>query len=276
MVSVLLEKLAEPRNQPLFLLFRPTFLHNHQYRNPGVGMDWDHALIRTRQYEYESPAGVMRTGVLLRRRRDVSADREAQAEREIYRAQLRYGDASLDKVLDRLEDDYAGNSIIVLYANHGSGLGDNGVYRHGTAYQSSIHVPLLIRHPAVREAIHVRRPVQLLDLVPAIVEMTMPADEQGTDAIERLLGIAGDPDAETIIFGRNSFDEFVRRGDWKLIIKYGRIKMLFNLRDDPGEAVNQIESRTDVARELERLLLEHRRNLLSKLIIPSVDAGLPG
>lgn len=261
MTSLLVRELDQVHEAPIFVLFRPTFLHQQQYRRPTAPEALAAAGVRIRTYRYVSPDGRQERGVLLKRRRLAGEETERKTERMIYRSQIQYGDAELASVFKLLEERYVDNSIIVLYANHGSGLGDNGNFRHGTSYQSSIHVPLLIRHPKIDHAIHVESPVPLLSLVPTIYKMlNIPMDRTSTvDTLDSM--VAEKRNDDQLLIGRNSWDEYVRRGDWKLIIEYDRIKSLFNLKEDPREEYNLYDTNVEKARELESLLLQYKRHL---------------
>ncbi len=254
----LLNTVLQSQSQPYFILFRPTFLHNHQYRHPAVEAKIPIQGIRQSEYSYVTLSGERKFGIHLKRNRNVIHQEGREQEYAIYSLQLQYGDNLLSGVFNQIVEKGLENTVVVLYSNHGSALGDNGVFEHGVSYQSSVHVPILIRHPNVNSKIQINGPVSLMDLMPSLLKMV------GIETVEPVAGSdlygeiqEGHHDRE-YFFGKNGWDEYARRGPWKLIIKYGRFRSLFNLESDPHENNDIISSNQNIARELEARLLTHK------------------
>ena len=70
------------------------------------------------------------------------------------------------------------------------------------------------------------------------------------------------------IIGRNSWDEYIRKGKWKLLIRYGRKKTLSDLERDPNEENNLVLKETRKAAELELLLTTFKQDIIEKHGIP--------
>ena len=260
LVDISIQKLEEMDN-PGFFLFRPTFLHNHQYRHPISDTFDEIEGIRIRNYKYDSPAGEEKKGLHLKRNRKVEPSIGRQQEHKIYRNQVAYGDKQLQRIFRFLINRGLENTIVVLYSNHGTGLGDNEKFEHGTSYQSNVHVPVLIRHPYMSESIVVDKLVSLMDLMPTIYGMLkfkMPFLLDKQDLFSEILENKFDRE---VFFGKNNWDEYVRRDNWKLIIRNGRFRSLFNLEKDPGEENNLFEENRDIAERLEAELLNHKLQL---------------
>jgi arylsulfatase A-like enzyme len=258
MVDVFAQKLETAPRRPLFILFRPTFLHNHQYRQPFEYAADRLPHTRYRRYTYERPDGSTGQGHLLKRDRKAPVEAGRRIERDIYVQQLSYGDDQLQRVFDQVSRLDESKTLVVLYANHGSALGDNGKYEHGVSYQSCIHVPVLIKHPNIGSVIRVRHATALIDLVPAIYKM-LEIPGYSTQYDRSLLDdIEGGGAAQRVLIGRSPWDEYVREGDWKLLVEYSRFKYLFNLRTDPQELNDVSLQRPDIARRLESLLIKQR------------------
>ncbi len=70
-------------------------------------------------------------------------------------------------------------ATVVLLSDHGEGLGDHGEQEHGIfLYRETIRVPLVVKLPASRGAgRRVAAPVQHIDLVPTLLELTGEAAE---------------------------------------------------------------------------------------------------
>jgi arylsulfatase A-like enzyme len=262
MIDILKDRLTKVGDKKFFLLFRPTYLHNHQYRRPVNSKTKIPVNARQRNYSYQDGIGSQKEGVLLKRDRKQSEEINRQVEREIYTGQVKYGDTVIKKLFDSLNDDLLNNTIIVLYANHGTGLGDNKIYNHGTAYQSSVSVPLLIRMPGMMQAIHVRESVALISLVPSILRMLniKPESNLSNETYDQV--IAGRASKNRVFYGQNGFDEFIRFNNWKYIVQYGRFEKLYNLELDPGETSDLIEKEQMMSRKLAALLLQYKSRLL--------------
>ncbi len=262
MIDQVRQTLNNTGQQPFYFLFRPTFLHNHQYRLTQVPEWLDRLKIIKRPFTYQTPENKSSHGYHLKRNKKVSEAGQRRMERAIYRAQLEHGDKQLDRLFGLLTRLYIKNSIIVLYSNHGSGLGDNDIYEHGTSYQSSIHVPLLIRHPKLTKPIHIHTPTSLFDLVPSISKMIGVDEprwamlETYQETISRGQGLKQQP-----IIGKNSWDEYIRIENWKYIVLRGSKRMLFNLAYDPHEEKNLILDYPQKAAELEVMLKSYKHNI---------------
>jgi choline-sulfatase len=97
-----------------------------------------------------------------------------------YDAEVAYADELVGNLLDRLRaKDLYDRATIVLFADHGEGLGDHGEDEHGIfLYRETIQVPLIIKLPRSREAgRRVTAPVQHIDLVPTVVALAGPAGD---------------------------------------------------------------------------------------------------
>jgi uncharacterized sulfatase len=75
---------------------------------------------------------------------------ESQVLNDLYDAEVAYQDSYLAKLFDwLLERDRRDNTLTVIVADHGDGLGDHGYMGHAfVAYQELVHVPLILHWPA--------------------------------------------------------------------------------------------------------------------------------
>jgi arylsulfatase A-like enzyme/Tfp pilus assembly protein PilF len=102
--------------------------------------------------------------------------------KNLYDGEIAYTDQCLGKVLDKLDQLHLlDQTLIVLTADHGEGLGDHKERTHGFfIYDSTLRVPLIFRYPA-RFHSHrtVKSLVRTIDIMPTILEalsvpMSMP------------------------------------------------------------------------------------------------------
>jgi arylsulfatase A-like enzyme/Tfp pilus assembly protein PilF len=168
-----------------------------------------------------------------------------------YDACIAYVDATVGKLLAALRG--AGiyeNSLIAVMSDHGESLGEHGENTHGVfLYDSTIHVPLLIKFPNARFAKQkVTARANLADVAPTVldaVHVPIPAAMQG-ESLLPLIGAKEVPDR--VSFAEN---EYPRRGfGWSsleslraenfLFVKAPQPE-LYDQLDDPGEKINSFE-----------------------------------
>jgi choline-sulfatase len=109
-----------------------------------------------------------------------------------YDGEIAYVDAAIGKLLDHLRGRglYDG-ALIAVMADHGEALGEHGERGHGVfLYDSTIHVPLLIKVPARAAEKRIDARVGLVDVLPTILQavgVPVPKAVQG----ESLLPLMG-------------------------------------------------------------------------------------
>lgn len=92
-----------------------------------------------------------------------------------YDGEIAYTDALVGDFIQFLEDrDLYDRSLVIILSDHGEGLGEHGESEHGMfVYRQTIQVPLLVKLPGGRMGgKSVAEPVQLVDVVPTIMERT--------------------------------------------------------------------------------------------------------
>jgi arylsulfatase len=104
----------------------------------------------------------------------------------LYDGEILYADRQIGRLLDDLDTrGLTENTIVVLTADHGESLSENGYYfDHGDhLFDSSIHVPLIVVGPKV-PAGRTREQVSLLDVSPTIAALAgipWTGDREGRD-----------------------------------------------------------------------------------------------
>ena len=80
-------------------------------------------------------------------------------------------DAGIGEILDALRSrGLYDDALIVVNADHGEEFGDHGAWGHGhTLLQELLHVPLVVKYPAVVAPGRVDRPVSNIDVLPTIL-----------------------------------------------------------------------------------------------------------
>ncbi len=103
-----------------------------------------------------------------------------------YDGEIAYTDANVGRLLDALHKRAIyDNSVIAVMADHGEAFGEHGEREHGIfLYDETIHVPLLLKLPAQRNAgTRVGERAGLADVAPTILQtlkIPAPSQMQGT------------------------------------------------------------------------------------------------
>ncbi|HEX6850495.1 MAG TPA: sulfatase-like hydrolase/transferase [Candidatus Polarisedimenticolaceae bacterium] len=158
-----------------------------------------------------------------------------------YDGEIAYADAQLGRVLDRLRElGLYENTVIVVTADHGEGLGEHGEPDHGIyAYDSTLHVPLVVRLPGASRRGVVDDVARDLDVMPTILDVLAiqpPAAVRGASLLRP---------AERTAYAESFYVRF--HYGWREVtaLREGRFKLvdlptveLYDLERDPGETRN--------------------------------------
>jgi choline-sulfatase len=166
-----------------------------------------------------------------------------------YRGEISYVDSLLQRLLAFLDaGGLSGSTVLVVTADHGESLGEHGEDTHGLfLYQSTLHVPLLIRAPAIRQGQRVGALVRTIDIAPTALELLgveAPSTFEGVSFVStagELKTQDVEAYAETFVprlyYGWSELRS-LRRRNWKLVV--APRSELYDLGSDPGELRNRI------------------------------------
>ncbi len=197
-----------------------------------------------------------------------------------YAGEIAYADESLGNLLDRLEQlGVSGRTMVVFTADHGEGLGEHRELTHSVQlYNSTLHVPLIVRVPGGRSGAVVETPVGTVDILPTVLDLLglpIPERVQGRSLISELGGTAAAEPAvlyaETLAprlgYGWGELRALFR-GERKYV--FGPRPELYDLGADPKELRDLIDAEPETAermhRELARFLRDHAA--------PDIDAAV--
>ena len=93
-----------------------------------------------------------------------------------YDGEVAYVDRELGRILDALAArGVRAETAVIVVSDHGESLGEHGEQTHAVfVYQSTVHVPLIVDFPPLREAgaaARVTEPVSIVDVTPTILDM---------------------------------------------------------------------------------------------------------
>ncbi len=161
-----------------------------------------------------------------------------------YDAQLQYVDEAVGSFRKNLvETGWWDQSLVVLFSDHGEGLGEHGETSHGLfLYESTLRVPLIFRWPSGTAPLPPRidQPVGLIDVAPTVLDfLQLPAP--GTFAGRSLMNPRADrPVYSESLNGHNSFGWAPLRSLRDARFKYidAPRPELYDLLNDPNERRN--------------------------------------
>ena len=183
----------------------------------------------------------------------------AKTLRHGYYACISYTDAQIGRLLDALDKEgLAGNTIIVLWGDHGWQLGDHGLWNKHTNFELATRAPLLLSVPQQKSAgKKCNTPVEFVDVYPTL------ADLCGLPVPSGLAGVSLKPLMENpaVAPGRVAISQYprspriegtqrqlmgysIRNERYRLTLwrdrKNGEIVAteLYDEQNDPNEAVN--------------------------------------
>lgn len=182
-----------------------------------------------------------------------------------YEGEIAYVDAELSRLLDRIGAD-APAAAVVIAGDHGEGLGEHGEKTHGVfLYQSTLHVPLLIRVPGSWPAGRkVDAPVSLADVMPTLLAaLGLPPQPKldGADLAPLVRGTGAPPSRE--VYAESYLPRLQFRFSPLTMLRAGHLKYvdaplpeMYDLAADPGESENlsAIAGRRSEADDLARRL----------------------
>ncbi|HZD38640.1 MAG TPA: sulfatase [Actinomycetes bacterium] len=183
---------------------------------------------------------------------------------DLYDGSVSYSDEMLGRLLDALGDD----GVVIVTADHGNSFGEHGILDHFfSVHETLASVPLAVRHPGIAAGV-VERPVGTIDIAPTILELA-GLDATGLDGVPLT---AGDDPRSCLVtefldpplerFNRfHRFDPAPFRRDLRGLVHDGRKYIwssdgrdeLYDLRTDPRETMNLVDSDPSLLAELRKL-----------------------
>ena len=97
-----------------------------------------------------------------------------------YYASVSFVDAQIGRLLDALDaSDAAGNTVVVLWGDHGYHLGDHSVWCKHTNFENAVRSPLILAGPGVPEGVKTDALVEFVDVAPSLADLAnVPINER--------------------------------------------------------------------------------------------------
>lgn len=158
---------------------------------------------------------------------------------QAYLATISFVDAYIGELLDALENsEYADNTIVVLWGDHGWHLGEKQHWRKHALWENTTRTPLIISAP---EKIEKNRlcnpPVSLIDIYPTLIELCGLPERQELDG-KSLVPLMQNPDAnwdKPVLTTYGKGNHAIRTERWRYIHYFDGTDELYDHQKDPEE-----------------------------------------
>jgi choline-sulfatase len=212
---------------------------------------------------------------------------QVRAARRAYYGAVSYVDDQVGVLLTALADArLAGNTIVVLFADHGDMLGERGLWYKMSFFEPACRIPFIVHAPGRFAPRRIAASASLLDLLPTLCELAggkaveYATQLDGRSLVPQLRGAAGTDEVigEYLAEGAIAPLVMIRRGRYKFVHSPVDPDQLYDLVDDPDELANlaalaahatrvqefraEVASRWDLSAVHEAVLASQRRRHL--------------
>ncbi len=161
-----------------------------------------------------------------------------------YFGEIAYVDEQIGFLLQSLKN--VQQTVILVTSDHGEGLGEHGELGHGLfIYDSTIRIPFLLKGPGIPSGKEILQQVQLVDVLPAFLDLAEIQKPQGLDGRSFVPLLRGNAWNETPAILETQYPlaigwsplQAARSSQWKVID--APEPELYNLKGDPSETKNK-------------------------------------
>ncbi len=210
-----------------------------------------------------------------------------QVARAHYYGLITFQDEQIGRLVQHLKDnDLYDNTIILFTADHGDMMGDFGFFFKACMYEGSCAIPFVFKAPGKAKNNVNPALVGLQDIVPTLldlVDIPLPRDVDGISFVPELEDSATQQREYIVSYSLRSPHQcyMIRDEQYKYLYSEANgLEELYDLKTDPRELKNIIESEAEIAKRLKDKMLEwiienEDNEMLQdgQLVSTAVDAG---
>jgi len=193
--------------------------------------------------------------------------------KNLYDGGIRQADEEIQKLIQAIENDgLRGKTMIIFISEHGELFGERGKLMrggqiNGTFYDEVLNIPMIIKYPNLNEGKKIDGLVQLVDIMPTVLDSLkiraeykfngksmLPLIEHNSEINKFVFaGLVQQQSFPQTIFGKDIKISALRNKEWKLIstnvTENGERTVsveLYNIKKDPGEFNDLFLERGDI------------------------------
>ena len=172
---------------------------------------------------------------------------QVRAARRAYYGAVSYVDDQVGVLLAALADaQFAANTIVLLFADHGDMLGERGLWYKMNFFEPACRIPLIVHAPGRFAARRAAESASLVDILPTLCELAgggageSATDLDGNSLVAQLAGGAGKDEVigEYLAEGAIAPLVMIKRGRYKFVHSPADPDQLYDLQEDPDELRN--------------------------------------
>lgn len=208
-----------------------------------------------------------------------------------YYASTSFVDAQIGKVLDALDRlNLTGNTIVVLWGDHGFHLGDLGIWTKHTNYEQANRIPIIIAAPGTTiPGSATGQPAESVDIFPTLAELAglpEPAGPQTIDGLS-LVPVLKDPthrvrDHAYHAYPRSKLGRAIRTDRYRLVEWLGQDEdiskaeyELYDYSSDNFERTNIAGQKPEIVNQLKEILKKYPEPSGRKKTTPAQSIPTP-
>jgi arylsulfatase A-like enzyme len=183
-----------------------------------------------------------------------------------YYACVTFTDTQIGKILDELERlEMDRNTIVILWGDHGWNLREHGLWCKHCNFETSLHTPLIVKVPGMKQVSSTREIVEYVDIYPTLCELAgieIPDHVQGDSFMDLLFNEDARSDGVAVsqwYAGITTIRESWFYTEWVDDADSVFARMLYDHSEDPDENVN-ISERAELQETIRQLSEEMRRS----------------
>jgi arylsulfatase A-like enzyme len=160
---------------------------------------------------------------------------------QAYLACVSFVDHQVGRMLEALEkSEYADNTVIVLWSDHGYRLGEKGTFAKHALWEPATNAPLMFAGPGIPYGKTIDSPAEMLSIYPTLLDLCgLPPYEknEGKNLVATMKGVEDTSEHFAITtFGMNNHG--VRTNNYRYIQYEDGLGELYNHDKDPEEWYN--------------------------------------
>lgn len=184
---------------------------------------------------------------------EVETPEELARVRDLYDGQVYFGDHLFGELMSHVESlGLDRNTVIIVTSDHGEEFMEHGQLQHNALYEELIHIPMIVRHPAMETSARTDARYVGVDLLPTVATMAGLEPPAGIDGIDLYRPFNADRFRLAIGMTNDKRQEVANeRGNKKLILGCAEYtEELYDLELDPAEQVDRMLDAPGLAGEL--------------------------